>query len=341
MFLSYFKSGIFYLQGGVESGFKHVEPKTYEHQLYIVKGKRYPRVWTVQMHHSSLNEGDVFILDLGMKLFFWPGKEANIHEKHKGMEIMFNIKSSERGGHPEVFHPRDGGSQEIDDLFWNSLGGKPDKINEAIPDENAEEGKGGDCMKYNFYKVSNETGKLVTTEITDRPLKRSPLDTNDTFILELHNKIYVWVGKKANLEEKKSAMKIAKDFITEKQKPAKTQISRLPENGEDSHFKSFFNDFYPPIKQDYGEWKQLDTDTHANQDLEKVANKQRQAKKALFDKLGTDYKQFMYHVENEKPVAIKEEEWGFFFGEELYIVDLKGKKHRYVTMWMGPKLNPE
>ena len=29
------------------------------------------------------------------------------------------------------------------------------------------------------------------------------------------------------------------------------------------------------------------------------------------------------------------------FSEELYIVDLKAKKHRYVLMWMGPKLDPE
>jgi hypothetical protein len=73
LFMSYFRDGLFYLEGGVESGFVHVEPKTYEKKLYIVKGKRYPRVWTVPITSVSLNEGDVFILDLGMKLFFWPG----------------------------------------------------------------------------------------------------------------------------------------------------------------------------------------------------------------------------------------------------------------------------
>lgn len=122
LFLSYFKQGIFYLEGGVESGFKHVEPKTYEHKLYIVKGKRYPRVWTMKMESASLNEGDVFILDLGMKLYFWPGKDANVNEKVKGMEIIFNIKNGERGAHPEVFYPRDG-DFKVETEFWDALGG--------------------------------------------------------------------------------------------------------------------------------------------------------------------------------------------------------------------------
>jgi len=51
------------------------------------------------------------------------------------------------------------------------------------------------------------------TEITERPLKKEHLDTNDTFILELPKTIYVWIGKHANLEEKKSGMLYAKDFI--------------------------------------------------------------------------------------------------------------------------------
>jgi hypothetical protein len=136
LFLSYFRSGIFYMEGGVESGFKHVVPIEYEHKLYIVKGKRYPRVWTMDMRADSLNEGDVFILDLGLKLYFWPGLEANVNVKVKGMEIIFNIKNGERGAHPEVFYPRDGDSV-IEGEFWEALGGKPASINPAVPDDGA------------------------------------------------------------------------------------------------------------------------------------------------------------------------------------------------------------
>lgn len=50
-------------------------------------------------------------------------------------------------------------------------------------------------------------------EITERPLRKDHLDTNDTFILELNNLIYVWIGKKANTEEKKMGMLYAKEFI--------------------------------------------------------------------------------------------------------------------------------
>lgn len=76
-----------------------------------------------------------------------------------------------------------------------------------------EGGAGGDDTKYNLYRVSNASGSLEQIEVTDRPLKKEHLDTNDTFILELPKQIYVWIGKHANLEEKKSGMLLAKEFI--------------------------------------------------------------------------------------------------------------------------------
>ena len=87
LFMSYFKAGLFYLEGGVESGFRHVEPETYEPRLLHVKGKRYPRVFSVPVSASSLNDGDCFVLDLGLQLYCWFGAQANMFEKAKAGEI--------------------------------------------------------------------------------------------------------------------------------------------------------------------------------------------------------------------------------------------------------------
>lgn len=54
-----------------------------------------------------------------------------------------------------------------------------------------------------------------------------------------------------------------------------------------------------------------------------------------------DYTMHIHHVQDEKPVEVKEEEYGSFFSDEIYVIDLQGRKHRYVLTWMGPKLNPQ
>ena len=192
-------------------------------------------------------------------------------------------------------------------------------------------------MKYSLFKVSNASGSLELTEITDRPLLRTHLDTNDAFILDLPRQVYVWIGKKANLEEKKNGMLFAKQFIQDKGKPKNTRITRLGEEGEDVLFKSFFEGFYPAVKTDYGAELHLDGQT----DIEKVATQQRQASKKVLEKLGSEFKMDVMLVKEGKPEPLEKSEWGHFFSDELYIVDLKGKDHRYVVLWMGPKLDPE
>lgn len=41
---------------------------------------------------DSLNTGDVFILDAGLKLYLWSGADANMYEKSKGVQTMQRIK---------------------------------------------------------------------------------------------------------------------------------------------------------------------------------------------------------------------------------------------------------
>ena len=182
-FMSYFKkTGVEYLPGGIESGFKEATKQFFEPRLLQVKGARYPRVFSVPMVADSINEGDAFILDLNERILFWPGNSCNVNEKMKGLEVTTNIRKTDRHCHAEIYFPRE--NDEIDKEFWDALGGKPATINPAT-DDSAAETADDPNMKYALFKISNDTGKIACTEITERPLQRDHLDTNDCFILEV------------------------------------------------------------------------------------------------------------------------------------------------------------
>ena len=266
LFMSYWKKGLHYLKGGVDSGFRHVEPTSYEPRLLLVKGKRYPRVFEVPVKAESLNEGDTFVLDLGMKLYYWAGAESNIHEKYKAMETAVEIKNHDRHNLAKLFHPREVGGV-AEEEFWEALGGKPASIAPAVPDEAPSNATEDELTKYALYHLSDASGEMVTQEITERPLKRSHLDDNDTYILELYDQVYVWQGDGASPKEKALGVKMAKDFITEKGKPPKTKIHRIPQGVEDATFKSFFENFYVSYVEDYakkGDVQGIDASTSAN-----------------------------------------------------------------------------
>jgi hypothetical protein len=140
--------------------------------------------------------------------------------------------------------------------------------------------------------VSDASGSIVTTEITERPLKREHLNDNDSYILELYDTVYVWQGKGASLKEKQMGMKIAKDFIANKGKPKTTKISRIPQGVEDPMFKSFFNGFYQPLIEDFGD--SAAKQTTSKQEISKLAQQQLKAAQLLFDKLGKDFTKTVY-----------------------------------------------
>mmetsp|Transcript_35945 Transcript_35945/g.55227 ORF Transcript_35945/g.55227 Transcript_35945/m.55227 type:complete len:248 (+) Transcript_35945:550-1293(+) len=235
------------------------------------------------MKADSINEGDVFILDMNDKIYFWPGEQCNVTEKMKGLEVATGMRKSERHAQADILFPREDAG--VDAEFWSHLGGKPATINPPTPDDGAADGEDDD-LNYKFFKISNETGKLLCSEIQDRPLKREHLDTNDTFILELNKHIYIWIGRAANAEEKKNALIIGKSFLKAHNKPKGTRVTRVVENAEDVHFKSFFDGFYPALKMEIGANKGFDTSVTANQDMEKLANKKREAMDKLLTKLG-------------------------------------------------------
>jgi gelsolin len=239
LFLSYFKNEIRILDGGVDTGFKHVEAEKYRARLLQLKGKRKIRVQEVELSSKSLNSGDVFIVDAGMNLYQFNGKKAAPAEKAKGGQLCMAIKD-ERKGLPKILHIEEGQKDPDAVNFWKILGGEgPIKsAEEGGSDEEAE--KAGLKIK-KLLRLSDASGKLTMTEVATGTIKKNMLDTNDVFILDNGAEVFAWIGRKTTKAERKGALQYAQDYLAKFNRPFYLPISRILEGGENEVFEASFD----------------------------------------------------------------------------------------------------
>uniref|UniRef100_A0AAV2M4M7 Gelsolin-like domain-containing protein n=1 Tax=Knipowitschia caucasica TaxID=637954 RepID=A0AAV2M4M7_KNICA len=142
-FRGYFKKGIIYKQGGVASGMRHVETNSYEvKRLLHVKGKKQVCAKEVEMSWESFNNGDVFLLDLGLTIVQWNGPKCNRQEKLKGMLMAKDIRDRERGGRAQVWiveGDAEDNSPRAMELVTEALGERTGALSDGAPDETADQ----------------------------------------------------------------------------------------------------------------------------------------------------------------------------------------------------------
>lgn len=109
--------------GGVATGFRHVETREREPKLLEVKGvKASLRLRQVALSRSSMNTGDVYILDADSAIYVWNGAASNAHERAKAADVA-NGMASDRGGGTRVVVVADAEPDESDP-FWKLLPGE-------------------------------------------------------------------------------------------------------------------------------------------------------------------------------------------------------------------------
>jgi advillin len=169
-FVALFKNrgGLEYLPGGVDSGFRKVDRDAYVTRLLMVKGKRTVRVREVPLSNASLNTGDVFILDAGLKIYIWNGQDANRSEKSKGIEVASKIRNEERGARAEIII-MDEEPNNAD--FWSALGGQITVTNPGDPDSVADSKTV--CLRSLFYLLIFFFRRLFGECLTLGDLSRS------------------------------------------------------------------------------------------------------------------------------------------------------------------------
>jgi gelsolin len=115
-----------YLDGGIASGFKHVDPDQVEKKLLQVKGKRNVRVRQVDLNSggtaqefdfnerkflkflqvpldvSSMNKGDCFVLDAGKVIYVYMGNSSKKVERLKAIQAANQVRDQDHAGKAKI-----------------------------------------------------------------------------------------------------------------------------------------------------------------------------------------------------------------------------------------------
>uniref|UniRef100_A0A8D3BUG1 Scinderin like a n=1 Tax=Scophthalmus maximus TaxID=52904 RepID=A0A8D3BUG1_SCOMX len=325
-FMSYFKAGIQYKQGGVSTGLKHAQSVEVKRLLHL-KGRSSVRATEVDMSWGSFNQGDCFIIDLGENIFIWAGSKSNPFERLKSIDLAIEIRNNERAG-KAVIHHIDEGSEPDVVLDVNKL---PDKKN--IPPT--------------LYLISDAAGSMKTTKMADKPpFQQDALSNSDCYILDNagDRKIFVWKGKDANPDERKAALTAANKFIKDKNYSPKTKVQIMPSGAENALFKHFFFNWIdkyettgPSEAYTMGRIAQVPRIPFDSSTLHN--NTAMAAQHGMVDDGSGDVK--IYRVEDGDTVPVDPSTYGQFFGGDCYLVQYSystGARMRHIIYtWQGQK----
>nr|CAF21863.1 gelsolin [Suberites ficus] len=208
MFKTYFPK-LELLNGGADTGFKHVKPQEYVPRLLHFHGERKKiTIKEVPLAKSSIDSSDVFILDLGLEVYQWNDKTCNKDEKFKAVQYLQTLKSS-RSGRTKVESIDE---REISDSH---------KFYSYLHDENEEEEDEEDDPNFvkSLFRLSDQSGQLERTLEGTGSIPRSALDENDVFILDSGKELFVWVGNGTSSAEQRNALPYAHSYLQSTKHP--------------------------------------------------------------------------------------------------------------------------
>ncbi|PPR00420.1 hypothetical protein CVT24_004481 [Panaeolus cyanescens] len=223
-FLTYFPR-FTCLKGGVASGFHHVAatPPLNIRKLYRItlikapsNGRSTLIVREVAPVAESLVEGDTYVLDKGENLLQLNTRMSAGQEKFKAAEFAQSIMNERQSQCSlEVFD--EGGSGF--GRFLAEFGEGTVLRKEDTPVERHDR---------SLFRLSDASGEVKFEQLD---AVRTSLSTMDAFLLDDSSSltqpaIYVWIGKRASLNERRLAMQYAQRYLYKKQPPSGVSKAR-------------------------------------------------------------------------------------------------------------------
>ena len=262
LFLSYFPGKhVTYLNGGVASGFTHVEAGAgvdgdmgahREVQLLQVKGRAENVMLSqVDTSRSSMNSGDVFILVTPDIIYQWNGSASNPHERAKAAQFAVQLKD-ERGGGTSLATFTEGVDDEQGgkaDGFWKHLPGEYKVFGISLASiEVRTASSGGDdaAVKafvptlYRLGAAKGSVSRVVRMPAGGKKPSISKLTSDGVFFVDTGFAVRVWCGKQAPLGLKAGAFPAVQSYLKRYRRPAVLPVTKHNEGHEPAELKAYF-----------------------------------------------------------------------------------------------------
>ncbi|XP_076311001.1 gelsolin, cytoplasmic-like isoform X1 [Tachypleus tridentatus] len=351
MFLSYFKKkGVRYLEGGVASGFRHVEDEVMKCMMQV-KGRHNVRAFQVDLNVDSMNKGDCFILDAGPNIYIWVGPGSRHMERIKAIQVANGIRDDIHAGRGQISIIDEHSNPRDHEKFFEDLGSEfPVDIKDA--EEVAEDTEHERAVErvITLHKIWEEDGEVNIEKIAERPLKQEHLDPGNCFMLDGGvSGLFVWVGKEASPKEREESMKMAEKYLETRGYPSWTSVTRIIDGGEPPMFKQYFSSWHEPEDQvGLGRVYKAE-EIAATVDEEFDINSLHREKRRLLAKSLGKACGFMpddgsgqieiWRIENFELAPIDSSIYGFFFGGDSYVLkytyEKEGREMYIIYFWQG------
>eukprot|EP01130_Rhizamoeba_saxonica_P018040 TRINITY_DN8927_c0_g1_i1.p1 TRINITY_DN8927_c0_g1~~TRINITY_DN8927_c0_g1_i1.p1 ORF type:complete len:849 (-),score=234.30 TRINITY_DN8927_c0_g1_i1:52-2598(-) len=366
LFLSFFKTGVRYVEPIELSMQKNLRDGEFPTKLYHLKGRRNVRVNLVEITFESLNSGDVFILDANEVIYQWNGKTASRMEKAKALDLTVRLRDERMNRlKAEIVIIEEG--RETDE-FWNELGGQGPIAGDDEGGDDAEfESVSRLIEEQLLYQVQFD-GDELSVNLVDtegKPHHRHHLLTEFCYILDCQTELWVWTGKKSPLKLKKAALAHANEvFKTQEGRPTWTPVTKVSESAELALFKARFRGSFTEY---------IDTPEAYQARIKQsnvVADKERQAainidalhhpeKYAIAREELHEYvpnasqadgyaetELNIWFIEGSEKHPLSQEDYGIFYSEMCYIVQYtvrlrSGGKRHVIYYWQGRTSNTD
>jgi len=219
------------IKGGVDADLEQYKTEHYRGKLFHVhsQGSKI-QSREVSINRKNLDSGDVYLLDIGLKVFIWTGKKSNSFEKfHMGC-LAQKIKDVRHNKVTVVTLyedvPDEKNKKEFDDYL--------DKYEES--DFETQQSFNSSFKK--MMKLSDENGRLELTEVT---YGRNSLKSEDSFLIDRGDAIIIWVGSKASQSEKRFARFFANKYVSTESRNPQMPVYITSESKAGKEFEKCFS----------------------------------------------------------------------------------------------------